>query len=97
MSAVIARTTATLKMLEPTTLAYAMSVDPTAAAFMLTANSGKLVPNATTVSPTTAVETPDSTAIETAPRTKKCPPPERIANPAISERSAVSIASWSSR
>ena len=64
-----ARMTAMLKMLEPTTLAYAMAVDPAAAALTLTASSGRLVPKATTVRPTTAVEILAKKAIDTAPRT----------------------------
>ncbi len=57
-------------MLEPTTLAYAMSVDPWLAAFRLTAISGRLVPNATMVRPTTAVDTCDKSAMDTEPRTR---------------------------
>ena len=59
-----------LKMVDPMMFPYARSVAPRAAAPMLTASSGRLVPIATTVSPTTAVEIRASKAIRVAPRTR---------------------------
>ena len=56
-------------MLEPTTLPTARSVSPRHEAPMLTASSGALVPNATTVKPMTTGESPVRAARRAAPAT----------------------------
>ena len=71
----------TLKMLLPTTLPRAMSAWPESAAPTLTASSGALVPNATTVSPTTSGEMPKPTASREAPRTSSSAPATRMMRP----------------
>jgi hypothetical protein len=63
-----------LKTLLPTTFPMAMSDTPLRTADTLTAISGELVPNATTVSPTTSGEIPADNAIRDAPRTSPSAP-----------------------
>ncbi len=70
----------TLKILLPTTLPKAMSAFPAQAAWTETANSGELVPKATTVNPITKGEIFIAAANLDAPRTSSSPP-------AISENS----------
>ncbi len=73
-----------LKMLLPTTLPIAMSDAPVRTAETLTAISGELVPNATTVRPTTSGEIPADSAIREAPRTSPSAPATRRITPATS-------------
>ena len=63
------RMKSTLKMLLPTTLPSARSAWPLKADITLTANSGALVPKATTVSPMTSGEIPHTAANREAPFT----------------------------
>ena len=55
----------------------------TIAAVRLTASSGALVPNATTVRPIASGEMPSLLATADAPRTTASPPPSRSTNPMI--------------
>ena len=73
-----------LKMLLPTTLPIAMSDAPLRTADTLTAISGELVPNATTVRPTTSGEMPADSAILDAPRTSPSAPATSRIRPATS-------------
>ena len=63
------RTNSILKMFEPTMLPIAISDSPLRAAIILVTNSGKLVPNATTVNPITRSDIPIYCAISTADST----------------------------
>ena len=66
---------------EPKMFPNARFSDPDNAAPTLTASSGALVPNATTVKPTANGEMPRERASEDAPRTIKSPPNTRIVMP----------------
>ena len=70
-----------LKTFEPRTLPTPISVWPLRAATTEVASSGREVPNATTVSPTSASETPNRRARSTPPMTNISEPPIRIAIP----------------
>jgi hypothetical protein len=83
-SAQAPRMNSTLKMLEPTTLPTAMSELPLRPACRLTASSGELVPNATTVRPITSGEMPAIAARDEAPRTRSSPPTIRKSKPPTS-------------
>ncbi len=61
-------------MFDPTTLPIARSVSPRHDAPTLTASSGALVPNATTVNPITTGERPVRAARRAAPRTSASAP-----------------------
>jgi hypothetical protein len=80
------RMASTLKMLLPTTLPIAMSVVPFMTAPTDTATSGELVPNATTVRPTTSEETPSDNASFEAPRTSASAPMISAARPRTKNR-----------
>ena len=67
-------TSSTFAMLEPTTLPTARPVCPLNAEPTLTASSGALVPNATTVRPTTMGDRPNRTATRPAPLTNTSAP-----------------------
>ena len=76
-------------MLLPITLPTAMSAWPAQAELRPTASSGELVPNATTVRPTTRGEMPSAIASRDAPRTSSSAPASSTANPAASSPIAV--------
>jgi hypothetical protein len=59
INAVIPNIKAMLLIFEPITFPIAISLFPSSAEPTLTTNSGLLVPNATTVKPTTSGEIPD--------------------------------------
>jgi hypothetical protein len=71
----------TLNRLLPTTLPTDRSACPDQAAWTLTANSGELVPKATTVKPITNGDTPTVAASREAPRTSHSAPTTRAVNP----------------
>ena len=70
---VIANTIPKLAMFEPITFPMAISGCPTKAARKLTTNSGADVPNDTTTTPITSLDTLKCPAKETLPRTRKSP------------------------
>ena len=74
-----------LAMLLPTTLPNATSAFPPSAAERLTASSGALVPNATTVSPMITGAMPSLVAIEAAPFTRSSAPPTSPTSPTMSD------------
>ena len=78
-------------MLLPTTLPIAMSTLPPWAAPTETAISGALVPNATTVSPTTSGETPNESASRLAPRTSASAPATSSTSPMPTQNSCISM------
>src|SRR5690606_22793890 len=86
MTAEIPRMRSTLKMLLPTTFPREMSAWPRTDATTLTASSGALVPNATTVNPMTRGEMPMAAATRASPRASASAPTVRIARPATTRR-----------
>ena len=74
-------TSSTLAMFDPTTLPTARSASSRSAAPRLTASSGALVPNATTVRPMTTGERPVRAASRAAPRTNASAPVTRATTP----------------
>lgn len=76
---------AVLKMLEPTIFPNATSETPDKALEMLTAASGKEVPNATTVRPMMRDEILKNLAMLEAPSTKKSAPFTSNKNPMMSK------------
>ncbi|MDZ7692280.1 MAG: hypothetical protein U5K69_14285 [Balneolaceae bacterium] len=81
MSAERPRIKSTLKILLPMTFPKAILACPVRAEFILTASSGELVPNATTVKPITSGDMPIPAAIRDAPRTKISAPMIKKTNP----------------
>ena len=75
-------------MLLPTTLPSAISLSPPAAAPMLTASSGALVPNATTVRPMITGESPLRAARRDDPRTSDSAPTTRATTPTTNQTAA---------
>ncbi len=75
-----------LKMLDPTTLLRAISLEPQRAAKVLTANSGALVPKATMVSPIISPGTLKFLAREELPSTNQSAPFIKAANPITSNK-----------
>jgi len=82
----IMRGTVPLQSWAPTTLPNAMSALPVQAEMALTAISGALVPNATTVSPMTTGDTPMRAASHTAPRTSNSAPKINSTSPMMKNR-----------
>ena len=80
-----------MKIFEPITLFKAIALLPFNAASILTAASGALVPNATTVSPITTDGTFNFLATPEAPSTKKLAPPTRHIKPIISQIYTIKI------
>ena len=76
-------------MLLPMTLPRAMSDLPPSPAWTVTASSGALVPNATTVRPTTRGVTPKTVARRAAPRTRISAPAMRRPAPRAKRISVV--------
>ena len=76
----------TLKILLPTTLPSAISACPAKAPPILTASSGALVPNATTVKPTIRGEMPRADAAFDEPLTNISAPTMRKIKPEINSR-----------
>src|SRR6056297_3653858 len=76
-------TSAMLAILEPITLEMAIEPDPFMAAEILTANSGALVPKATTVNPIKSGETPKLDERPEAPSTSQSAPFTSNAMPMI--------------
>src|SRR5690606_5958748 len=81
ISAATPRMNRILKILLPTALAIANSACPEKAALTLTANSGALVPNATTVKPITSEGMPKFAAKRAAPLTNKSAPTTNSTKP----------------
>ncbi len=79
----------TLKMLLPTTLPIAMSAWPDQADCTDTAISGALVPNATTVRPTTSGEMPNDSDRREAPRTRSSAPATRAISPRANQNAVM--------
>ena len=89
-AAAVPSTSRMLAMLEPTTFPTAIdpaSGPPRSTSPTLTASSGALVPNATTVSPITTLDIPVRAARRAAPRTSASAPATNATSPAI--RSAI--------
>lgn len=84
MTAQMPSTHRRLKILEPTTLLSAISLEPQRAAEVLTANSGALVPKATMVSPMISPGTLKFLARAELPSTKRSAPFIKAANPITS-------------
>ena len=85
--AAIPSTSPRLARLEPAMLPNAISVSPFKAPQILITSSGALVPNATTVRPTTYGDTPRDSATPDAPRTRNAPPRRRSIRPTSKRRS----------
>lgn len=79
----------TLNILLPTTLPRAISGCPLKVDCKLTASSGELVPNDTTVKPTTRGEIPSEEAMRDAPLTSKSAPNINNTSPAPKIRKVI--------
>ena len=78
-----------LKMFEPMTLPTHRSGSLRIAAMIDVTNSGRLVPNATTVRPTTSGYIPCASAIPEATRTRDAPPRNSVVRLANKDKTVV--------